>query len=89
MLTGLKAWNVIKKRLQHRCFPVIIAKILRIAFLQNTSGGCFLNICGGKKRKSWLGRKINKIKIQKGTNRVRTKKRHVFSEAVLEGTKSG
>ena len=27
----------IKKRLQHRCFPVNIVKFFRIAFLQNTS----------------------------------------------------
>ena len=31
----------IKKILQHRCFPVNIAKVLRTAFLQNFSGGCF------------------------------------------------
>ena len=34
---GLKAWNFIKKRLQHRCF----LKFLKTPFLQNTSGGCF------------------------------------------------
>ena len=28
-------------RLQHRCFPMNIAKFLRIPFLQNTTGGCF------------------------------------------------
>ena len=30
---GLKAFNFIKKRLQHRCFPVNIAKFLKTAFL--------------------------------------------------------
>ena len=40
-VTGLKAWNFIKKKLQHRCFPVKFAKCLRTYFLQNTSGGCF------------------------------------------------
>ena len=25
-VAGLKAWNFIKKRLQHRCFPVKFAK---------------------------------------------------------------
>ena len=30
-----------QKRLQHRCFPVNIAKFLGIPFLQNTSSGCF------------------------------------------------
>ena len=31
-VAGLKAYNFIKKRLQHRCFPVNIAKLLRTAF---------------------------------------------------------
>ena len=35
--------TLLKKRLWHRCFPVNFAKFLRIPFLQNTSGGCFLN----------------------------------------------
>ena len=35
---GLQAWNFIAKRLQHRCFPVNIAKSLRTTFLQNNSG---------------------------------------------------
>ena len=39
--TGLMAFNFIKKRLHHRCFPVNITKRLRIAFLCNTSNGCF------------------------------------------------
>ena len=40
-VVDLKAWNFIKKRLEHRCFPVKLAKFLRTTFLQNTSGGCF------------------------------------------------
>ena len=39
--TGLKAYDFIKKRLRHRCFPVKFAKFLRTPFLHNTSGGCF------------------------------------------------
>ena len=41
----LNKWQVfrsaalLKKRLQHSCFPVNIAKFLRTAFLQNISGG--------------------------------------------------
>ena len=31
-VAGLQAYNSIKKRLQHRCFPVNIAKYLRTAF---------------------------------------------------------
>ena len=34
---GLQVCNFIKKRLQHRCFPVIIAEFLRTPFLK-TSG---------------------------------------------------
>ena len=43
-VSGLKACNFIKKRLQRKCFSVNIAKFLRTAFLQNTSGGCFWNM---------------------------------------------
>ena len=32
---GLEACDFIKKRLQHRCFPVNIAKFLRTAILKN------------------------------------------------------
>ena len=38
----LKACNFIKKRLQHKCFPVNIAKFLRSAFSQNTPGDWLL-----------------------------------------------
>ena len=37
----LKACNLIRKRILHRCFLVNIAKFLRTAFLPNMSGGCF------------------------------------------------
>ena len=30
-----QAWNFIKKRLQHKCFPVNIAKFLRTPLLKN------------------------------------------------------
>ena len=40
-VAGLKASNYIKKSLQRRCFPVIILKFLRTAFLYNTCGGYF------------------------------------------------
>ena len=33
--------TLLKKRLQHRCFPVNFAKFLRHLFLQSTSSGCF------------------------------------------------
>ena len=31
-VAGIQAYNSIKKKLQHRCFPVNIAKFLRTAF---------------------------------------------------------
>ena len=37
----LNVCNFIKKSLQHRCFPVKLAKIFRTPFLQSTTGGCF------------------------------------------------
>ena len=33
-----------KKRLQHRCFPVNIAKVLRTLFLQNASGRLLIHL---------------------------------------------
>ena len=41
MNTFSEAAVCIKKRLRHGCFPVNIAKFLRMAFLWNSSGGCF------------------------------------------------
>ena len=35
----MKPCNFIERRLQHRCFPVNIAKFLRIFFLKNSSVG--------------------------------------------------
>ena len=32
-ISGFQAWNFIEKRLQHRCFPVNVTKLLRTAFL--------------------------------------------------------
>ena len=40
-VVGLEVCNFIKKRPQHRCFPVKFAKFFRTPFLQNTTGGCF------------------------------------------------
>ena len=40
---GLRACNFIKKRLQHKCFPVNFAKFLRTSCLQNTSGRLLLD----------------------------------------------
>ena len=40
LATVQKACNFIKKRLQHRCFPVSIPKVLGTIFLWNNYGGC-------------------------------------------------
>ena len=43
-VAGLKSCNSVKKRPQHRCFPVKFAKFLRTSFLQNSSNSssdCF------------------------------------------------
>ena len=40
----LRPGTVLKKRLQHRCFSVNFAKILRVPFLQNTSGRLLLKL---------------------------------------------
>ena len=39
-----EAYNVIIKRLSHRCFPVTFAKFLKPPFLQNTSGRLLLSV---------------------------------------------
>ena len=40
-VAGQKACNFIKNRLQHRCFHVHFAKLLRATLLQSTSSACF------------------------------------------------
>ena len=42
-VVGLRHATLLKKRLQHRYFPVNFAKFLRTPFLQNTSRRLFLN----------------------------------------------
>ena len=42
-VAGLRPTTLLKKRLWHRCFPVIFEKFLRTPFLQNTSGRLLLN----------------------------------------------
>ena len=43
-VVSLKAWRFIKKRLQHRRFPVNIAKCSRAPFSWNTSGRLLLHM---------------------------------------------
>ena len=40
-VAGIQAYNSIKKKLQHRCFPVNIAKFLRTAFFTEQLRCCF------------------------------------------------
>ena len=43
-VAGLEARKFIQRRLQHRYFPVYIAKFSKTAFsIEHTSGGCFWN----------------------------------------------
>ena len=51
--------NFIKKRLQHRCFPVNIGKCFGTPFLQNTSTGFFFKYVVIAKSENW------KYKIKK------------------------
>ena len=41
-VAGLKPAALLKKRLQHKCFPVNVAKFLRTPFYRTPSGYCFL-----------------------------------------------
>ena len=43
-VVGLRPATLLKRRLWHRCFPVIFANFLRTPFLQNTSGRLLLII---------------------------------------------
>ena len=40
-VASLETYKFIKKRLQHRCFPVNIKNFLRKFYLKNTTSGCF------------------------------------------------
>ena len=40
-MQALRPATLLKKRLQHRCFPVNIGIFLRTPILKNTSSGCF------------------------------------------------
>ena len=44
-LQALRPVTLLKKRPQHGCLPVKLAKFLRTSFLKNTSGGCFCTYC--------------------------------------------
>ena len=55
-LIKLQSWkDSIKKRLQHRSFPVKFAKFLRTPFLHNISSGCFWLLTRSREPKPmWL-----------------------------------
>ena len=44
-VAGWRPANLLKKRLQHNCFPVNFATFLRTPILQNTSGRLLLKSC--------------------------------------------
>ena len=41
---GLKACSLIKKRLQHKCFPLKFAKFLKTPILKNICDNCFCTV---------------------------------------------
>ena len=43
-VTGIQTSNFLRKRIQHMCFPVNNAKLLRTALLKNTFDGCFCKL---------------------------------------------
>ena len=47
-ITGLRACNIFKKRLQNRCFPMSIAKLLRIPILKGILEQLLLNFIDSK-----------------------------------------
>ena len=54
-VTGQKAAALLKKRLQHRCFPVNFSKFLRNLFQRTHSGDCFCkSSLYGWSRSKWL-----------------------------------
>ena len=62
---GLRAWNFIKKGVQHMCFAVNFAKFLRIPFLQSTSSGCFCTFKNSLNSIKLEEKMINKQKYKK------------------------
>ena len=61
----VEAWNIIKMRLQHKCFSVKFAKFLRTPFLQNTSAGCLKTWNLSKKRLQHRCFPVNILKFLK------------------------
>ena len=53
-VTMSKVYNFIKKRLQHRCFPVNFTKFSRTPFSQNTFGRLFLE-CSAVNSQGYVG----------------------------------
>ena len=53
-VSGLQAWSFIRKRLQHRCFHVNIAKYLRTPILMNICQQLLLNFIASNGKISTL-----------------------------------
>ena len=54
LASGPEACNFIKKRLQYRCFPVNIAKFLRVPIMKNISERLLLDLKSAKCEKNLL-----------------------------------
>ena len=52
-VAGLKPATLLKKRFQHRCFPVNSVKFLRTSFLENTSCRLLLILLIGNRTRAW------------------------------------
>ena len=55
-VASLETYKFVKKRLQHRCFPVIIANFARKFYLKNTTSDCF---CTWNSPRIWLHKSGN------------------------------
>ena len=59
-VTGLRSATLLKKRFWDRCFPVNFVKLLRIPFLQNTSGRLLLQVAHSLKFAHLAEQVVNK-----------------------------
>ena len=66
---GLQAYNFIKKRLQHRSFPVKFDKFLRTPILKNICGPLFLLIVDYCCCKKIVNKDLFILRRQKGVNK--------------------
>ena len=84
-VVGLKACNFIKRRLQHKCFPVKFAKCLRVPFLQNLFSRVLFFLQNSKFFWQFVtlnGKGVSKILNLNGTNGEKFRK-FLLSEKIV------